>query len=71
MEEKSQKHLPWFGIGKILPYLGKVRKKILVMVIFGLVGSATDILLPLFQRFALDRFVRGGVFEALAAFTAA
>ena len=50
MEEKSQKHLPWFGIGKILPYLVKVRKKILVMVIFGLVGSATHFILPLFQR---------------------
>ena len=71
MEEKSQKHLPWFGIGKILPYLGKVRKKILVMVIFGLVGSATDIILPLFQRYALDHFVRGGVFDPLVLFTAA
>ena len=71
MEEKSQKHLPWFGIGKILPYLGKVRKKILVMVIFGLVGSATDIILPLFQRYALDHFVRGGVFDTLVLFTAA
>ena len=71
MEEKSQKHLPWFGIGKILPYLGKVRKKILVMVIFGLVGSATDIILPLFQRYALDHFVRGGAFDTLVLFTAA
>ena len=71
MEEKKQKHLPWFGIGKILPYLGKVRKKIFIMVFFGLLGSATDIILPLFQRYALDHFVRGGVFDTLALFTAA
>ena len=71
MEEKSKKHLPWFGIGKILPYLRKVRRKILIMVIFGLLGSCTDIILPLFQRYALDHFVRGGIFDTLAVFTAA
>ena len=42
MEEKSKKHLPWFGIGKILPYLRNGRRKILIMVIFGLLGSCTD-----------------------------
>ena len=71
MEEKSKKHLPWFGIGRILPYLRKVRRKILIMVIFGLLGSCTDIILPLFQRYALDHFVRGGIFDTLAVFTAA
>ena len=71
MEEKSGKHLPWFGIGKILPYLRKVRRKILIMVIFGLLGSCTDIILPLFQRYALDHFVRGGIFDTLAVFTVA
>ena len=71
MEEKSKKHLPWFGIGKILPYLRKVRRKILIMVIFGLLGSCTDIILPLFQRYALDHFVRGGIFDTLAVFAAA
>ena len=71
MEEKSGKHLPWLGIGKILPYLRKVRRKILIMVIFGLLGSCTDIILPLFQRYALDHFVRGGIFDTLAVFTAA
>ena len=71
MEEKSKKHLPWFGIGRILPYLRKVRRKILIMVIFGLLGSCTDIILPLFQRYALDHFVRGGIFDTLAVFAAA
>ena len=71
MEEKSKKHLPWFGIGKILPYLRKVRRKILIMVIFGLLGSCADIILPLFQRYALDHFVRGGIFDTLAVFAAA
>ena len=71
MEEKSKKHHPWFGIGRILPYLRKVRRKILIMVIFGLLGSCTDIILPLFQRYALDHFVRGGIFDTLAVFAAA
>ncbi len=67
MEEKSV-HLKFFGIGKILPFLHSVRGKLFVMVFFGLVGSLTDIILPLFQRYALDHFIGLGVFDTLAAF---
>ena len=48
MKETTHSHLPYFGIGRILPYLGPVRTKILIMVSLGLVGSMTDIVLPLF-----------------------
>ena len=69
MREKETKHLKFFGIGRIVPYLSKVKKMLLVMVIFGLVGSLTDIILPLFQRYALDHFVGHGVFDTVAVFT--
>ena len=68
MREKETKHLKFFGIGRIVPYLSKVKKMLLVMVIFGLVGSLTDIILPLFQRYALDHFVGHGVFDTVAVF---
>ncbi len=55
MEET--KHLKFFGIGKVLPFLRKVKKPLFLMVFFGLAGSATDIILPLFQRYALDHFI--------------
>lgn len=70
MEEKST-HLKYFGIGRILPYLRSVRGRIFVMVFFGLVGSLTDIILPLFQRYALDHFVGLGKFDTMALFLVA
>ena len=61
-------HSKFFGIGKILPYLANVKKTIVIMVIFGLVGSVTDIILPLFQRYALDHFVGLRVFDTIGWF---
>ena len=68
MSEQKRTHLIYFGIGRILPFLKNVRTKILIMVFFGLMGSATDIILPLFQRYALDHFVGLGIFDTLVAF---
>ena len=62
MEEKT-KHLKFFGIGRILPFLKPLRKLIFIMIFFGLMGSATDIILPQFQRYALDHFVGLGVLD--------
>ncbi len=66
--KENTTHLKYFGIGKILPFLKPVRSMILVMVFFGLVGSAADILLPQFQRYALDHFIGLGVFDTIAVF---
>ena len=66
MEKKT--HLKFFGIGKVIPFLGPVKKLMLVMILLALVSSVTDIVLPLFQRFALDHFVGLGVFDVLIPF---
>ena len=65
---EKTKHLKFFGIPRLLPFLKTVRGKLFFMVSFGLVGSMTDIILPLFQRYALDHFVGKGVFDTLAVF---
>ena len=67
----EQKKLRFFGIGKILPFLRPFGKQLLVMVIFGLISSGTDILLPLFQRYALDHFVVQKTLDTIWVFTAA
>ena len=67
----QQKKLSFFGIGKILPFLKPFRKQLLVMVIFGLISSGTDILLPLFQRYALDHFVVEKTLDTIWVFTTA
>ncbi|MBO5049120.1 MAG: ABC transporter ATP-binding protein [Oscillospiraceae bacterium] len=69
MADQTTKHLKFFGIGRIIPYLSKVNKLIFLMVFFGLTGSLTDIILPLFQRYALDHFVGQGAFDTIAIFT--
>ena len=68
MDQQKTTHLKFFGIGKILPFLKGVRNKIFIMVFFGLMGSLTDIILPLFQRYALDHFVGLGVFDTIIPF---
>ena len=68
MEEQKSKHLKFFGIGKILPYLSNLRGLMATMVFFGLTGSLTDIILPLFQRYALDRYVGLGAMDTVAVF---
>ena len=67
MEEKT-KHMKFFGIGRILPFLKPLRKLIFIMIFFGLMGSATDIILPQFQRYALDHFVGLGVLDTVIPF---
>ena len=68
MKEQNTKHLKFFGIGKILPFLKKVKYPILVMVFFGLTGSATDIILPQFQRYALDHYIAEGTLDTIGIF---
>ncbi len=65
---QKTKHLKYFGIGKILPFLKPVRRSIFIMVFFGLMGSATDIVLPLFQRYALDHFIGDGTMDTIVVF---
>ena len=66
-QRRKEEHvsLPFFGIGKILPYTKKFRRTQLAMVFFGLCGTAVDIELPLLQRYALNHFVGGGTLDTL------
>jgi len=64
-KEKEVKSLPFFGIPRILPYVKKYRRTLLVMVLCGLGGTSVDILYPLFQRYALDHFIAGNTLDTL------
>ena len=68
MENQKTKHLKFFGIGKILPYIKEVRRLMLVMVIFGLLGSVADIVIPQYQRYALDHFIGKRTFDTIVLF---
>ncbi len=67
----KQKHLKFFGIPKILPFLKNVRGQILMMVILAIISSFVDITIPQFQRYALDTFVGKGTMATIVPFVIA
>ncbi len=67
-ERERIKPLPRFGIDRLLPFLRPYRKKFLFMVLLGLAGSAVDIILPLFQKYAISHFIAEGVLDTLLPF---
>lgn len=68
MKKSSTKHLPFFGIGKILPYLKNYKRSLVIMILGSLMGSGVDIGVPIFQRYALNHFVGGATLETLPIF---
>ena len=66
----NHKPLPFFGIGKLLPFLKQYRLRMFVMISCGLIGTATDISFPLFQRYALNVFIGKGTLDGLWLFVA-
>lgn len=66
--KENKKSLPFFGIGRLLPFLKKYRIRFVGMIVFGLCGSAVDILIPLLQRYALDHFVARNTLDTLVWF---
>lgn len=67
-EQKEYVSLPYFGINKLLPYLKPYRVILLSMITLGLSGGLVDIVLPLFQRYALDNFIGKNTLETLDSF---
>ena len=69
--EKKQKHLKFFGIPKILPFLKHVRGQIAMMVTLAFISSLVDITIPQFQRYALDTFIGKGTMQTIIPFVIA
>jgi len=67
-EQKEQRSLPFFGIGKVLPFLKKFRAQMLVMVLCGLASTGVDLLIPQFQRYALNHFIADNTLDTLPIF---
>ncbi len=70
MNKDKQTHLPFFGIGKILPFVSPYRKKFAIMVIFGLICSGIDIIWPVYNSYALETFVNGQTVKGIWLFLA-
>ncbi|MBQ3222681.1 MAG: ABC transporter ATP-binding protein [Clostridia bacterium] len=64
----EKKSLPFFGLGKIVPFMKKYRAIMTIMVLCGLVTSVIDILIPQFQRYSLNHFIGEGTIDTLPFF---
>jgi len=70
-EQKEYVSLPYFGINKLLPYLAPYKWIVVSMVGLGLAGGLVDIVLPLFQRYALNNFIAAKTLDTLTGFVIA
>ncbi len=70
-EQQAYVRLPWFGLKKLVPFLKPYTAIMVSMVILGIFGSVLDIVVPLFQSYALDVFVAQGTLAGLGRFVAA
>lgn len=64
-ENKKAVNLRFFGIPRLMPYLKKYKKRYALMILMGIAASVIDIILPFFQRYAIDVFVGKGELETL------
>lgn len=55
---------------RLFPFLKPFKKVIAVILIFNLLCSLVDIVLPLFQRYAIEHFITAGTLEGLWQFAA-
>ena len=62
--------LSWFGLPKLAPYLRPYRGVFVTMLAMGFLGSVGDVILPLFQQYALDTFVAGQTLRGVGVFAA-
>lgn len=70
-EQKEYVSLPYFGIPKLFPYLKPYRFILISMIVFTLFGGVVDIILPLFQRYALNEFIEKNSLSGLKWFVIA
>ena len=67
---KQQPHLRLFGIPKLAGYLPGYGKLLFAMVFFGTLGSVMDVVIPLFQQYAIDHIIADGAMNGLGGFLA-
>jgi len=67
-EKQEYVSLPYFGLPKLIPYLKPYRWNLFFMVLFGLMTSAIDIIVPLFQQYALNNFIALGQLDGMTLF---
>lgn len=64
----KKEKIPFFGIGFVAPYFKKYIKLACIMIGCGLIGSLTDIILPLFREYSLNHYVGDSTLDTIVWF---
>ncbi len=67
-ENEEKRSLPFFGISKVLPFMKPYKKVLFIMVSCGLFTTCFDLLIPQFQRYALNHFITEKTLDTLPLF---
>lgn len=70
-QENDQKVLAYFGIPKLLPFLKPYRMIIISMIVLAGAGGVVDIIMPLFQEYAINHFIAGQTLDTIGSFVTA
>ena len=64
------RRLPMFGIPKLMPFIRPYGKKLIVMILLGILSSLADTIYPLFNSYAIDHFIAGRTVDGMVRFVA-
>ena len=67
-QQEEKRSLPFFGIGKVLPFMKPYKSIVLTMIGCGLMGTVIDLMIPQFQRYALNHFIAKETLSTLPVF---
>ena len=69
-EKQEFKPLPRFGLDRLIPYVKPYRKTLLAMLIFSMLGTGIDIILPRFQKYAIANYIAKSTIRGIGIFVA-
>ena len=69
-EKEKTRSLPFFGVPKLYPYVRKYKPHLIFMVTLGLLVTAIEVAMPLFQRYALNHYVTERTLDTIWTFIA-
>lgn len=67
-QPEEKRTLPFFGIGKVLPFMKPYKRTTIIMISCGLLTTCFDLLIPQFQRYALNHFIGSRTLDTLPLF---
>lgn len=68
--EYFKKPMRFFGVNRLIPVLRPYKKTIILMLTAALLGSCFDIILPQFQKYAIDNFIGENTLNGFGVFIA-